>query len=774
MSLILHLTAFTGATGLIAQVVLLRELMGSFHGHELSIGLILANWLWLEAAGAALAGRRPLRPERVPHAFLGCLSVFAVVFPPAVLSAQLLPVLVRAPPGSGIGLGPMLVGSGLVLAPVSLSHGALFTLACRWRAHTGGSDGLEEPVIGRVYVWETFGTAVGGALLTGLFLLRAPAWPIALVTAVSHLLVALLLLALPGGVPRAGKGSASGLVLLLVLAGLLLAFSAKLQNAARLARWAGRHVVFDVPSRYGKVTVIEDEGQYTFFFNGQPVLTTPDPDRLYVEEGALLPLLAHPAPRRGLALGAGAGGLLAAALSHPGLERVDYVELDPLLLEAVARFPTPVTERELWDPRVRVHAADGRLFVAQTTSRYDVIWLGVPEPDDLQTGRLNTVEFLQLLKRSLNVGGLVGFVLEGAEGHMPPAMLDLHACLRASLRSVFAYTLVLPGDRTVVLASDETAVDALTPDLLADRLEQRGLTPSALSRPHLHYRFRPELRAWYEDLLHGRAVALHRDFQPVGVYYSLALWHARFAPRAGRFLAAAGRRLPAGVAGGIGLLIALGIWGQVGRRDPMRSPVYLAVVTTGFLGMMFDLVLLFAFQVLCGVVYTQIGVLVSAYMVGSVLGGRLMIRMLPGLRRPFRGLLGMETVLLLYLLLLLGAGRIVAETPVSPRMQELARLVLPVLSLVSGILVGAEFPLAGELWQAPRRVGLGPAAGHLYAGDLAGGCLGGLLGSVLLLPILGLAGTLQWSVVLKAALLGLLLFAGRRLTRRPSHGPTGR
>jgi len=47
-----------GFSGLVAQILLLRELLIVFSGNELSIGIILANWLILGAIGSYLVGRR--------------------------------------------------------------------------------------------------------------------------------------------------------------------------------------------------------------------------------------------------------------------------------------------------------------------------------------------------------------------------------------------------------------------------------------------------------------------------------------------------------------------------------------------------------------------------------------------------------------------------------------------------------------------------------------------------------------------------------------------
>ena len=62
------------------------------------------------------------------------------------------------------------------------------------------------------------------------------------------------------------------------------------------------------------------------------------------------------------------------------------------------------------------------------------------------------------------------------------------------------------------------------------------------------------------------------------------------------------------------------------------------------------------------------------------------------------------------------------------------------LSFISGFLTGSQFPLANKLYLRKSR-NLSQTAGLLYASDLLGGWLGGILGAVVLLPVLGLTGT---------------------------------
>ena len=59
-----------GLSGLVAQIILLRELLVAFHGNELSIGIILANWMLLEAAGANILGRFITRFKNIRRSFI--------------------------------------------------------------------------------------------------------------------------------------------------------------------------------------------------------------------------------------------------------------------------------------------------------------------------------------------------------------------------------------------------------------------------------------------------------------------------------------------------------------------------------------------------------------------------------------------------------------------------------------------------------------------------------------------------------------------------------
>jgi spermidine synthase len=86
-------------------------------------------------------------------------------------------------------------------------------------------------------------------------------------------------------------------------------------------------------------------------------------------------------------------------------------------------------------------------------------------------------------------------------------------------------------------------------------------------------------------------------------------------------------------------------------------------------------------------------------------------------------------------------------------------LVFLTMSFLSGAWIGLQFPLATKIYlSAPSKERLfGHTAGLLYGADLSGGFLGGLLGGILLLPILGLKESCFMMAMIKMSSLTLLL-----------------
>jgi spermidine synthase len=728
-----------GFSGLVAEILLLRELLIVFSGNELCIGIIMANWLILEASGSFFLSRKAEKSENSLEAFAVVSILFSLFLFVAVFLARILKTAIGVSVGESIGFLPMFCSSFLILLPVGILHGALFTFSCR--IYSTFSDQDASPA-GRVYAYETVGTIVGGIVCTYLLIPYLNTFQAFSGLALLNFIACLVLLA-----PcwRTGPFQRAILVILsvvtfffgyLVLAGHV----DRLHQYSIRAQWKDLDLVHYQNSQYGNICVIENEGQYIFFQDGIPGVITPVPDTPFVEEFVHLPLLAHPDPRELLILSGGAGGVINEALRHPSIETIEYAELDPLLLDLFRRFPTPLTESELNDGSVETRHIDGRLLVRATRNMYDLVLVGIMEPSNLQSNRFFTQEFFFLVKTRLNEGGILVLGLPGSLSYLTEELKDLNSCIFHTLKGVFSYVRVIPGDGTnLFLSSDSREVLALDKTRVLDRLNQRNIKAAVMVPWYIEKKLHPAWQDWFASFIEGGSQRINSDLKPVGLFYSISHWNALYAPSL-RWLF---RRFESLTLGMIGLLFALLLVLNLFLRSKdvrfLRAGISLSIITTGFAGMIFDLMVIFTFQSIRGYLFSWIGLLVASFMAGAAGGAMLTTRVLARIENPFKLFARVDLAIVCFSvgcpLVFVALHKYLGSPGVL-----LVMMLFLVTSFFGGLLIGCQFPLANKIYPGSG-TGISETAGLLYASDLLGGWFGGIVGAVVLLPVLGLVGT---------------------------------
>lgn len=732
----------------VTQTLMARQLMVSFSGNELSIGLVLGSWLILEAVGSGVLGRLAERVKAVTLSYAALQIILSLLLPLSLYTAFALRTLTGVLPGEGIGLASTAAYALLVLLPLGLVDGAMFAFGCRAYAR-------EVSAVGWVYALEAIGGIIGGVVFTYLFIPYLQPIQVVLVLTAMNLASALTLVA-----PQRSK-------LMIVISGLFFISLYLLlpPQAGNLHRWLvgqqwrGYNLVYYGNSIYGNVAAIEQEGQYTFFANGVPIITAPVPDITFVEELVHLPMLFIPQPRRVLVLSGGVGGLLTEILKYP-VERVDYAELDPLLIEAVESLPTPLTTAELTDPRVHVRNVDGRLLARQMATegtpagQYDLVVINLPYPSTLQLNRFYSREFDALVRVLLADEGVMVITSPSTLTHMSPGMRDLNASLYLTLGQIFPHIRPIPGDVCIWLASPTLAVEDIPQEVLIQRWRERAIPSRMMSDFHIGLKLDEQRLARFLDSLQRtkRAIA-NEDLRPAGLLYGLAYWSDLFSPRLSRYFESLGTL---GLLPLAAMLIAatIALW-MVGRLFPRfkETAVPIAIVTTGFGGMAFDLLVIFAFQIFYGYVYYQIGLLITAFMAGLSVGGLVMTHQVRRVEVGKRTLIRLEEALAGYWILFPAILFSIYAQAHRPQVAPLVAPVLLILNILSGFLVGLEFPLANKMYFGGS---LSRTAGILYAADLLGAFLGALLASVVLLPALGILQTCALMALLKLGSLTLV------------------
>ncbi|HUU51204.1 MAG TPA: spermine synthase, partial [Nitrospinota bacterium] len=527
-------------------------------------------------------------------------------------------------------------------------------------------------------------------------------------------------------------------------------------------QWKGQKVVYYKNSIYGNVSVVEREKQYTFFTDGIPTITTPTPDIVFVEEFVHLPMLSHQSPEEILVLSGGAGGVIGEILKYRSVKKIDYAELDPLLLKAVKKFPTPLTQSELENQKVDIQNIDGRLFIQRTQKLYDLIFVGVSNPTDLQVNRMFTKEFFVLAKKKLKPGGVFVIGLPGSLTSLSKELKNLNGCILNTLRSIYPSIRIIPGDFNLFLASNSEEITLINETLLSKRLEERELRTNLLTKGHLKYKLDKRRLEWFLSSLNQER-KINSDFIPLAVFHSLAYRNALFSPYIQKWFQWFEKINLKQIIFFLAIFTLSFIFICSRIKGSLKIAVPLAILFTGFAGMLFDLILVFTFQVLCGYVFYQIGLLVTALMVGTTVGSGLMTFFLERIKKSIPFFMKVELSIILFSGILPVIFLILHPHLENRSVFFLTQVSFLVLSFISGFLIGVQFPLAAMIHSrfSPK---LGTTAGLLYGADLFGGYIGGVIGGIVLLPILGLVKTCFVVAMVKISSLIIFIFSSQRFT----------
>jgi len=462
-------------------------------------------------------------------------------------------------------------------------------------------------------------------------------------------------------------------------------------------------------------------------------------------------------------------------LKHP-VKRVDYVELDPLLLKLIERYGSGPTRQELSDSRVHIHYTDGRFFLKRSSGNYDVVFVGLGSPQELQTNRLFSREFFSTAKEKMKRDGILVLSLPGSLTYLGEELQKLNRCIRDTLHSVFAYVRIIPGDVNLYFASASESLMRVRAEELVQRFDERSIETNLFTGAYIEHRLEEQWLRGYEQAMGRTEPGINSDFHPVAVFHSLSHWNALFSPYLVRiFKSIEGVRISlitASIAAVTVLLAALFLL----RPERFRAPVPYAIGTTGFCGMVFDLAIIFTFQTLFGYLYYQIGLLVTVFMVGVAASSFAITRRLDRITNHAAVFLLTELCLVCFSVLLPFVFLIPSRSLEKQSVYVLLYALFLLMSFVSGVLIGAQFPLATKMHLGDvstpgsnrNRGGVAHTAGLLYGADLFGGYFGGLIGAVALLPILGLKSSCFILALIKGGSFFLILlytvrqYAGKR------------
>jgi len=684
----------TGISSVTTQLLTIREFLTQFSGNEITISLVMACWLMMTGVGAFVARFWKGGGERTYAVLVLVIALWPLI---QIVGIRALREVLFTH-GISPGFYATLLYVLIAVSPYCLLTG--FILPHSQHVLQGAGYPFDS---GDLYATDSIGDIAGGAVFSFILVYWLKPFPIIALTSSLLIVIAIGLLLRQKRFLLVGAS--------LIVCSLFYVFSVhpRVETATLLPQYG--HIVRYSESPYGRIVITREGPQHTFWESGLPLYS--DATVTEAEEKVHYPLSQMERPQNILLISGGLGQTLKEVHKH-GPGHVDYVELDPAVTAAAESLG--LMKRS---PFLSIHHTDARRYLKETFIRYDAILVDLPDPDTFQLNRFFTLEFFALARRALEEGGVLCLHLDTSPNYLSEVRRKKLSSLYRTARSQFPHVLVLPGEQAYFLMSDRE----LNPDI-PSLLKAKGIPT-----------------AYVEGFFHGNVTAdrigqvrgkldLHEpvnaDMEPRLMAIVFQEWLIRHdAAHPGWFFGA--------IAGLVVLYLLF-----------VKRAEYV-VFSTGFVTMGVELLVLFAFQVIYGSIYVEVGAVVTAFLVGLLPGAIAGQRWRAGLRLRITA-----SEMVLFSLL------VIFFVWVSYIRTEPHRLHFLLFCFVFSFIAGFQFPVAAAIIGEDRS----PAAG-LFAADLCGAAVGTLITGTLLIPLLGIRMAAVFLILVKISSM-ILVISDRR------------
>lgn len=705
-----------GIISILGQVVLLRELNVAFYGVELIYLLALGIWLFWTATGALII-RRMMSPSQNQIAILFIL--FSMCLPLDIVFIRSSRLVFGGIPGAYLNFFKQFAVAIITLFPAGFISGLLF----QWAAKAYVTD---KKTLASAYAIESAGGLMGGLFSTLLITWGISNFSAALLCALMAAIIPLFLLTKS----KIAVRYSAGLFLLCIFT--ILFWKSSILDQ-RMTSWNHPDLLESSDSPYGRVTVTKRYNQISVFENDALAFETEGTDAEYF---CHLTALQHPNPQTVLILGGGMEGLMTEIAKYRP-RKIDYVELNPVMLNMVQRHLSADVGRSLHAQNTQVILADPRHYL-KNSGTYDVILVGMPEPDSGQANRFYTREFFEQISGKLNPGGILGFRLRTAENLWTAPLIRRNASIYNALKAVFPYVLFLPGTTNIVTASHMPLPHS--PEIMSRRLQDMNIVTKLISPNYIKYLFTNDRFLEIHDLLGKEKLPPNTDIRPVCYQYAFMIWLSKFFPNIVHVdMSSITDKIFFKPPTSLMLWIGLPLLFLLSRFRPVIRRAML-VAAAGFIGMVLETILILYYQVKHGVLYQDIGLLLMSFMAGLALGAIIIKQAMTRTIMNPKFARWYATGLLAGFCLVCGFTAMEMTQSASAGLTGVSLLLASTGFFTAGIFAYTSLHEIDD-----QKKVISP----LYAADLIGGCIGSLAGSLILIPLMGI----------DAIIMGLFLLA---------------
>jgi spermidine synthase len=459
--LVLGAAFAVGAVFFLMEIVWFRMLSPLLGGTVFTFGLVLCVALaGIGLGGAAYGWLAKRGPVTLSTFALTCLLEALAVAIPLGLGDRLAWLTMLFRPLISNGLGSASVGWTLIAAVVVFP--AAFIAGVQFPVLIALAGRAREQVarhVAQVYFANTTGSVLG-SLVGGFGILPALSAPGTWrLSAAVLLALGLVAASVAGDTRRVGRALQIGAITAATVACLLALGPTPVWRHSSIGAGRADETAIGNPDARESVSrslrsafLWEKDGveagvglfqstAYAFIVNGKSDGSSTMDAATQIMSG-LLGAMLHPEPKKVLVIGLGTGSTAGWLGLVPGIERVDVMEFEPVILD-VARTMSAINGDVLNNPRVHIKLGDARELLALEKEQYDVIFSEPSNPFRVGIANLFTREYYQQALARLKPGGLF---IQWMQAYEIDAMTL--AEVYATLHSVFPSVETWYGART--------------------------------------------------------------------------------------------------------------------------------------------------------------------------------------------------------------------------------------------------------------------------------------------------------------------------------------
>ncbi|MBN1598704.1 MAG: hypothetical protein JW894_10445 [Bacteroidales bacterium] len=667
----------SGFTSTVIQVLMIREITTIFQGNEFMMGWTLGIWMLLTGTGAFLGRNYNVSKTDISLLRRILISVSGIT-PVLIILLNLLKNVIFLP-GTLISPLSFLFLCLLILTPICLLTGFMFSLFVRFQSS-------EKKSFISVYALEALGSIVGGIIVSFLFI----NW----LTILQSLFILILIIII--AIYLLFKVNAIIIPISVVSLLTIILFISPLENKIRSGIFLDQNILENKETFFGNITVTENAGEYNFFNNGSLIFSSDN--FILREEYTHYALLQHRNAEKVLVVSGGVSGIANEVLKYHSVKAIHCIEINPKLISMGKKYKLLPK-----DPVVSFIYGDVKRYITKTNVKYDAVIMAVPDPSSLQINRYYTNEFLTELKKHLNENAVIIYGISSTGNYLGDAQANKLAVLINTLKIHFRFVDLLPGEKDYLLASNTELSLSISSLYTSNDIENIYVNSDYIDDTSIKMRNELILEGLPEN------EAINTNDRPIPVFFDTLRFISQFYTDQKIIV-----YLPL-------LLLLIPLF----FMKPESTGMYAA----GFSGASVEILLIFAFQIIYGYVYSAIGLIVAIFMAGLTTGSLLGYQWkISRIHLPL-----LQVCLIIFLMILPFLIDIFDQ-------QVRTALLWPLFILITFLpstLIGYFFVVASSLQSAD----ISKSAPAVYAADLIGSSLGIIVTTILLVPLLGVTYT---------------------------------